>query len=79
MTKTRCRIYNSGLILLTFVVFLFTCPLSDKYKQYLNADMEVKALYLTCLLVTLSHIHYGICVVSFFKPDFMMHLILNIN
>jgi ethanolaminephosphotransferase len=63
MTKTRCRIYNSGLILLTFVVFMFTCPLADKYAQYLTPEMEIKALYATCLLVTLSHIHYGICVV----------------
>jgi len=67
MTKTRCRIYNSGLILLTIVVFLFTCPLSDKYKQYLNAEVEVKALYLMCIIVTISHIHYGICVVSLLK------------
>ena len=64
MTKTRCRIYNSGLILLTFIVFLFTCPVSDTYNQYLTADREVKALYFACFAVTLSHIHYGICVVS---------------
>lgn len=64
MTKTRCRIYNSGLILLTIIVFLFSCPLNEKYKQYLTPQMEVKALYFACIVVTLSHIHYGICVVG---------------
>ena len=64
MTKTRCQIFNSGLVLLTITVFLFTCPLSDKYKEYLTSDMEIKALYLNGLFITLSHIHYGVCVVK---------------
>ncbi|CAF0742201.1 unnamed protein product [Brachionus calyciflorus] len=65
MTSTRCQIFNWTLIPLTFIVGLFTVNLeSTSIQKYLTAQAEVNALYFMVVLITLAHIHYGICMVQ---------------
>lgn len=66
MTSTRCEIFNWALIPLTVIVTLFTFPFSESSFIYgvLNQRMEVFMLYLMAIIVTLQHVHYGICMVS---------------
>jgi len=65
MTSTRCEIFNWALIPLTVIVTLFTFPFSESSFIYgvLNQRMEVFMLYLMAIIVTLQHVHYGICMV----------------
>lgn len=64
MTNTRCQIFNWTLIPLTITVFLFTYPLEQtSLGPYLTKTNEAYALYFMVVLVTLAHIHYGICMV----------------
>jgi ethanolaminephosphotransferase len=60
MTSTRCRIFNKGLIPLTFIIVFFC---SGLLPQYVTQRNEVIALYGMVIYVTLQHIHYGICMV----------------
>ena len=65
MTSTRCQIFNWTLIPLTITVFLFTYPLEQtSLGPYLTKTSEAYALYFMVVLVTLAHIHYGICMVT---------------
>lgn len=63
MTSTRCNIFNIGLIPLTLVVGLFTIPFSGPLAVMLTKQAEVYTLYSMVVLVTLLHVHYGICMV----------------
>jgi ethanolaminephosphotransferase len=58
MTSTRCEVFNWILIPLTIVVGLSNL-------KFIKGYYEVYFLYFMAVLVTLSHVHYGICVVSF--------------
>ncbi len=64
MTSTRCEIFNWALIPLTAIVALLTLPLFDSLKTVLNKEVEVFLLYSMAVLVTLQHVHYGICMVN---------------
>ena len=57
MTSTRCEVFNWILIPLSIVVGLASLPNIQGY-------FEVYFVYFMALLVTLSHVHYGICAVS---------------
>jgi hypothetical protein len=59
MTSTRCEVFNWILILLSIVVGLASLANIQGY-------YEVYFVYSMALLVTLSHVHYGICTVSTF-------------
>ena len=64
MTSTRCEIFNWALIPLTLVVSLFSyLNRIDTFGIYLTRDLEVASLYFMAVLVNLSHLHYGICMV----------------
>jgi ethanolaminephosphotransferase len=64
MTSTRCQIFNWALVPLTLVVALFSYGHGHAtVGPYLTAANEVYALYIMCLLVTISHVHYGVCTV----------------
>lgn len=60
MTSTRCQIFNWTLIPLTTIVIAFTAPFQQ---SYMTAKNERIALYFIAILVTLAHVHYGICMV----------------
>lgn len=65
MTSTRCEIFNWCLIPLSIIVFLFSFNFESAIlNSILTQQAEVYALYFMAILVTLSHIHYGICMVS---------------
>ncbi len=57
MTSTRCEIFNWIFIPLTTVVAIIALT-------SINALHEVYLLYFMALLVTLGHVHYGICMVN---------------
>jgi len=57
MTSTRCQIFNWAFIPLTAIVVFLSFGLKSTMMS------EVYGLYFIALLVTLSHIHYGICMV----------------
>lgn len=57
MTSTRCEVFNWILIPLSIVVGLASLANIQGY-------YEVYFVYLMALLVTLSHVHYGICTVN---------------
>ncbi len=57
MTSTRCEVFNWILIPLSIVVGLASLANIQGY-------YEVYFVYSMALLVTLSHVHYGICTVS---------------
>jgi hypothetical protein len=59
MTSTRCEVFNWILIPLSIVVGLASLANIQGY-------YEVYFVYSMALLVTLSHVHYGICTVSTF-------------
>lgn len=66
MTSTRCEIFNWCLIPLTLVVAAFSfkpLPSESPLGALLTSQAEVNALYFMAFLVTISHIHYGICMV----------------
>lgn len=66
MTSTRCEIFNWCLIPLTLVVTAFSfkpLPSESPLGALLTSQAEVNALYFMAFLVTVSHIHYGICMV----------------
>ena len=63
MTSTRCEIFNWVLIPLTVVVYLFSFGVNENINKYLTPEAEVNALYFLSFLITISHIHYGICMV----------------
>jgi len=63
MTSTRCEIFNWALIPLTGVVVLFTNPYIYSLSIAINKELEVLMLYAMAVLVTLQHVHYGICMV----------------
>lgn len=63
MTSTRCRVYNVGLIPLTFVVAAFSIPFNAAFTKMLTTEIEVYTLYFMCVFVTIQHIHYGVCMV----------------
>ena len=66
MTSTRCEIFNWALIPLTAIVTLLTLPQFDSLKTILNKEVEVFLLYSMAVIVTLQHVHYGICMVNSF-------------
>ena len=63
MTSTRCEIFNWALIPLTLTVGLFSFK-PNNLSHILTREYEVYALYLMALIVTIQHIHYGICMVN---------------
>lgn len=64
MTSTRCRVFNIGIIPLTFCVALVTLsPFNAHLSAFMTRQNEVYILYFMVVLVTIQHIHYGICMV----------------
>lgn len=64
MTSTRCNIFNIGLIPLTLVIGFFTIPMGGHLATLVTRQNEVYALYAMVVLVTIQHVHYGICMVG---------------
>lgn len=56
MTSTRCQIFNWLFLPLTLSIVLIIY-------EVIQAEQEKIVLYLLALLVTISHIHYGVCMV----------------
>ena len=79
MTSTRCEIFNWALIPLTAVVTLFTCPYIYSLNSGINKDLEIIMIYIMALVVTLEHIHYGICMVIKIVIFFFICFKINFN
>lgn len=63
MTSTRCNIFNIGLIPLTIVVAIFCSPIYSQFPKVFTKQSEVYLLYTLVVVVTVQHIHYGVCMV----------------
>ncbi|KAL8184951.1 UNVERIFIED_CONTAM: hypothetical protein K2H54_033255 [Gekko kuhli] len=62
MSSTRCQPLNWMLLPLTMVILITMSGLALQYETLL--------LYLLTIVITVAHIHYGVCVVNQLSKHF---------